>query len=360
MKLSEILDVDKLRAHIERGEIRGRRHSTDPLTVYNYAAKCQFDKIWTHETKTCRGLIIHDSGDIVARPFAKFFNLGEHPDAPPLHEPHSIFEKLDGSLGVTYVRGDGKTAVATRGAFHSPQAEHATAWLQARHPMWLPPVGETWLFEIIYAGSRVVVDYGDTDEMVLLTRIDNETGRDLPLNTVAHPFRTAHRFEMDWSKMLESQRVMRGLSAEGFVVLFHESGLRLKVKTDDYTRLHRLVCGLSTRAVWEVLSTGASFDDFLSAVPDEFMDWVKSKAADLRERFSIIETGAAVVVGRAAHLVDRKAKAEFIKANAEHPAVCFKMLGGQREAESADVAPLIWKLLYPPHETFRTVNEDVA
>lgn len=361
MKLSELLDVAKLEAHVAAGEIKRRQHLSEPLTIFNYGARCQFEKIWTHETKTCRGLIVDAGNNIVARPFAKFFNLGEHPDAPPLHEPHSIYEKLDGSLGVAYVRpSDGRAAMSTRGAFHSPQAEHATALLRSRFPTWLPASGETWLFEIIYAGSRVVVDYGTMDEIVLLARIDTETGRDLPIDTVVHPFRMAKRFEMDWSNMLESQRSMRGLSNEGFVVRFHESGLRLKVKTDDYTRLHRLVCGLSTRSVWEVLSTGASFEEFISAVPDEFMTWVDAKASELRTRFAVIEEECRLVTASAQALDGRKAQAEFVIANSEHPAVCFKMLGGQRESKPADYAPVIWKLLYPSHETFRTVNEDVA
>ena len=361
--LADILDVAKLAAHVEAGEIKRRRHLVEPLTVYNYSARCQFEKIWTHETKTCRGLIVDDAGNVVARPFAKFFNRGELAGAPPLHEPHSIYEKLDGSLGVAYVRpSDGKTAIATRGAFHSPQAEHATEWLQARHPTWLPPAGETWLFEIIYAGSRVVVDYGGADELVLLTRIDTATGRDLPLNTVAHPFRMAKQFAMDWKDMLEAQRTLRGLSAEGFVVRFHDSGLRLKVKTDDYSRLHRLVCGLSARAVWEVLSTDASMDEFLSAVPDEFNDWVRATADRLWAQYRAIEHPALDLVDEITKTTsDRKALAEIIKARSPHPAVCFKMLGHQRtEPKATHYAPIIWTLIHPAHETFRSVDEDVA
>lgn len=360
MKIDSVLDVSKLAKHVAEGEIKARRHLTEPLTVYNYSARCQFEKIWTHETMTCRGLIVRDDDEVIARPFKKFFNLGEHPDAAPIHERHSIFEKLDGSLGVAYVRpSDGQVAIATRGAFHSPQAEHATEWLREHHPDWRPPDGETWLFEIIFDGSRVVVDYGDMDEMVFLTRIDTATGRDI-LAPARWPGRHAQRFEMDWAKVLEAQREWRGLLSEGFVVHFHDSGLRLKVKTDDYTRLHRLVCGLSSRAVWEVLATGASMDDFLAAVPDEFMEWVKSQAAGQRERFAAIEREALVVTACARELPDRKAQAEYIKAHAKEPAVCFKMLGGQRESKPSDYAPVVWKLLYPPHETFRTVNEDVA
>lgn len=361
MKIDDILDVSKLAKHVADGEIRVRRHFTEPLSIYNYSSRCQYEKIWTHETKTCRGLIVHDSGEVVARPFQKFFNLGEHPEAPPIHEPHSIYEKLDGSLGIAYVKSDGKTAISIRGAFHSPQAEHATEWLQKNHPTWIPPSGETWLFEIIFPGSRVVVDYGESDQLVLLTRIDNETQKEPAVPDDMWTGMRARRYDISWGEMLLSQKNLKGLLNEGFVIHFHHSGLRLKAKTEDYTRLHRLVCGLSTRAVWEVLSTGASFDEFLSAVPDEFMEWVKAKATELREKFTIIEKASRAVAERAKERPDRKAQAEYIKANADegHAAVCFKMLGGQR-GDVGNHAPVIWKLVYPEHETFRTVNEDVS
>lgn len=171
----------------------------------------------------------------------------------------------------------------------------------------------------------------------------------------------AKRYDFKWDDMLSAQRVLRGLSSEGFVVHFHKSGLRLKVKTDDYTRLRRLVCALSTRAVWEVLSTGASLDEFLEAVPDEFMEWVKAKAGGLRAEFGRIQMESEELIAELSgdHNPSRKQMAEKIKERAEHPAVCFKMLD-HRAGKKGDYAPVIWKLLYPAHETFRTVNEDVA
>lgn len=362
MQLDDVVDMGKLQKHVASGEIKERRHLTEPLRIYNYSARCQFENVWTHETMTCRGLIVNDADEIVARPFPKFFNLGQRDDGKlPIHEPHSIYEKLDGSLGVAYVRpSDGGVAISTRGAFHSPQAEHATEWLKKTHPQWRPEANETWLFEIIYAGSRVVVDYGDRDELVLLTVINTETGRDLA-GDFAWAGATAKRFDMKWDDMLSAQRDWRGISAEGFVVRFHNSGLRVKVKTDDYARLHRLVCGLSARSVWEVLSTGASMDEFLSAVPDEFMAWVKGKADAMTATFREIEASCQDLVSEITKTTtDRKALAEIIKARSKYPAVCFKMLGTQHEDKEMRYAGIIWKSLYPPHETFRSVNEDVA
>jgi len=38
MKLSDLLDLSKLEAHVAAGEIKRRNHSTESLTIYNYGA----------------------------------------------------------------------------------------------------------------------------------------------------------------------------------------------------------------------------------------------------------------------------------------------------------------------------------
>lgn len=46
----------------------------------------------------------------------------------------------------------------------------------------------------------------------------------------------------------------------------------VKIKQEDYIRLHRIVTGLNVKTVWESLVTD-SFDDLLSDLPDEFHEW---------------------------------------------------------------------------------------
>jgi len=353
--LSEILDVDRLRAHIDAGDVKVRRHKSEPLDIYNYSAKCQFERIWTPETMACRGLIVHtDTGEVIARPFSKFFNLEEHTGDVPWHEPHAITEKLDGSLGIAYLRpSDRRVCIATRGAFHSPQAEWATDWLWRTHPEWFPAEGETSLFEILYPGSRVVVDYGANDGMVLLTSIDAERNE----NAIANnwPGSLVKTFAGGRDGMLAAVATARGVETEGFVVRF-SSGLRVKVKAPDYVRLHRLVCALSTRRVWEVLSSGQNFGEFLECVPDEFASWVKSARAGLERAVADIDSACRQTVedARLAHGEDRRKLAEFIKARQPvHSGVCFMMLDGK--ADRARQAA--WKAVYPAHETFRSVDE---
>lgn len=382
LKLADLLDVAALNDRIKDGSIKMRRHLTEDLAIFNYSAKCQFDKLWTHETRTCRGLIVELprmkmlNGDerVIARPFEKFFNLGEwREDEVPWHLPHVITEKLDGSLGVAYVRpSDGKVAIATRGAFHSPQAEHATKLLQERYPNWRPLDTETVLFEILYAGSRVVVDYGATDDLVLLTRIHTE--HQLEYTRVGEglwewPGRIVKRFEGDRHGMMKAAATARGSVMEGFVVHF-QNGMRIKVKADDYVRLHRLVCHLSKRSVWEILATGKSLAEFLELVPDEFMTWVKVKARELESAAEKLQSRCEQVVedARLAHGEDRKAIAEFIKhKEPEYFGICFLMLDGKK-GERLDPVTMkgkgwlaqIWRSIYPAPEVFHEVNEDVS
>jgi hypothetical protein len=114
---------------------------------------------------------------IVARPFAKFFNYGT-PQAVIPAEPFVVTEKIDGSLGILYYL-DGEPHIATRGSFTSEQAARARRCCASYEIEWTP--GTTPLFEIVYPENRIVVDYGDRRELVLLAAIDHATGRDAPL-----------------------------------------------------------------------------------------------------------------------------------------------------------------------------------
>ena len=171
-------DLDKA---IADGYISVRPHpDSRELLIYNYTAKSQYERVWTKETLACRGLILNvpDDGEIlvVARPFNKFFNLAELDKIP--EGKFVAQEKMDGSLGIIYQAPDGLPSVATRGSFASEQAEWATQWLRKR-PKFVAAAqsaisrNHTLLVEIIYPKNRIVIDYGELEELVLLTAIDN-------------------------------------------------------------------------------------------------------------------------------------------------------------------------------------------
>ena len=73
------------------------------LVLFNYTAKAQYAGRWNFFERVSRGLILNwRTGEVVARPFDKFFNLGE--PRGPLFQGGiiSVTEKKDGSLGFFY------------------------------------------------------------------------------------------------------------------------------------------------------------------------------------------------------------------------------------------------------------------
>ena len=57
--------------------INEQKHPALDLIIWNYTPECQFSRSWDKYTEMCRGLITDSKGNIVARPFKKFFNYGE-------------------------------------------------------------------------------------------------------------------------------------------------------------------------------------------------------------------------------------------------------------------------------------------
>lgn len=109
---------DQLTALVAERFVSARRHPRFPLTIYNYTSKCASLKPseWSEGLQDCRGLILTEDGQIVGRPFRKFWNYEQVLDSIPASEPFTIWEKLDGSLGVI-ANYDGDLIVATRGSF---------------------------------------------------------------------------------------------------------------------------------------------------------------------------------------------------------------------------------------------------
>jgi len=336
--MTELFPTELLNEMVEGRYVNATRHPYAPLTIWNYGQRAQFDNMWNDVTLTCRGLITDDGGYVVARPFRKFFNLSQL-DAIP-DGWYEANEKMDGSLGIAYVAPDGLPAIATRGSFTSEQAVWATAWLRERpkHAGWCLNViagGVTPLFEIIYPGNRIVVDYGERAELVLLTAIDITTGDDV--GTSGWPGSEAAPFDV---LPLDDLVAMDVPNFEGFVLRWPKSGIRAKVKLAEYVRLHKLLTGVNARTIWDLLRNDHPLDDLLNVVPDEFYEWVHSIVDELTMKFVTIEVAAMQTLDGVDRHAGRRDQAEFIKCG-PYPGVTFAMLDGK------DYAAQIWKMLRP-------------
>jgi RNA ligase len=342
-----MLDFNEVERLISEGFITSRKHSTDDLFILNYTARCQYESHWTPETMQCRGLIVDSQRNIVSRPLKKFFNLEELDGRIP-SSPFAVYDKLDGSLCISYVSGN-HVRLATRGSFESEQAEWANEILINKYGnVGLDTNRYTYCFELIDPRNRIVVDYGRKSDLVLLAIIETETGQEQPIDSVDLPFPRPQKFSFaSLDEIVNQQDDER----EGFVLKF-QTNERIKFKFAEYKRLHKILTQVSSKSIWESLRDGKPLDEILERVPDEFFSWVKKTKADLERQYTDIESVHSAICGSTPIGADRKAIAEYFKRSSSYPSICFSMLDGKNYSD------FIWKILRPKFE--RPFKEDVG
>jgi RNA ligase len=364
--LDEIMNRRELIRRLDAGYVRSQYHPTDALTIFNYTNKTQYESAWDGITEQTRGLIVNTyTEEVVARPFRKFHNweqLGTTQQAALMDEPCEVYIKWDGSLGILYGLHTGESRIATRGSFTSPQAEHATAVLHEKYPTFEPIAGLTYLFEIIYPENRIVVDYTDLDALILLAVIDTESGKTLPSGSYDWPGLVTTPL-MEFESLADVLAAPQDPNQEGFVVLFPETGQRVKIKFADYVRLHAILTNVSTTAIWNALANGQGVEVFLDHVPDEFYTWVLKQVHRLEADFEKVKAAAEDEFEWVMKRVRRpeedsyKRRKEFalLALESEYKDVLFGLYDGK------DVSSRLWKRVRPEYEKpFHAQSEDTA
>lgn len=350
--LSSIAPAALFEAEIAAKYINVQHHPALPLDVYDYAQITQFQRHWNAATLAARGLIVNrETKEIVARPFSKFFNYGEAALAEAeLTGPISVTDKLDGSMGTGYSTPEG-LAIATRGSFQSEQALHATAVYRARyHGKWAPRADVTYIWEIIYPANRIVLNYGELDDIVLIAGIETATGRSIPAAELPEwPGRKVQTFEFD--SMADALGAEPRADAEGYVVHYRDSDTRVKIKQEDYVRLHRIMTGVNSRRIWELLIEGGSIESFLQDVPEEFEKFVRETDAQLRSdyagRMAEIERRFAEVNATLGE-VDQKTFAQHVM-RTYSKAQAFQLLDA-RKGSWERISKFVWLEVKPEFE----------
>ena len=230
--------------------------------------------------RECRGIIFDTAtGDIIRRPFHKFFNVNEREETQnhvvDLSRPHAILEKLDGSMIAPFIVNGQMIWGTKMGA--TDVAKPVEEFVEERpnyrqFAKFVISRGYTPIFEWCSRKQRIVLDYKE-DQLILTAMRDMTTGRymsrDLVANTADQYFiHTVREFEpqTDMKDFLEYVRDLEDL--EGFVVRF-DDGHMLKLKCHWYLQIHKAKEAiLQDRNIVELI-LDEKLDDVKAHLPEE-------------------------------------------------------------------------------------------
>lgn len=358
------MNLEFLEKYYEEGWLIKQTHPTLPLTIWNYSQATQYEGKWDDVTLSCRGLITEDTtGKVIVRPFPKFFNYEEFPNDVPFESSEYVYvqDKMDGSLGILF-NYNSEWIMATRGSFTSDQAIKGLEMLKSKYILDTFEPSVAFLCEIIYNENRIVVNY-DFEGVKFLGAVpnmswNNKNDDELHWTTAESTFRYSgikksdivnceqvFKPTEDLYKVLKEKNTPNN---EGFVLRFHPSNKRVKIKFEEYIRLHRIMTEISTKSVWECLSRGDDMYKILEDVPDEFFDKIDEYVEELKSQYIMLEAEYKWIFNklRIAYfkVYDRDFnRAEFAKLakRYKYPQLLFKMLDG------SDYTETLWRILKP-------------
>jgi len=282
---TNINHLDDVTPHIsfELGFVVSRREN---YTVVDYVYTT--DETFLHPVaRECRGLKFDRDGKIIARPFHKFFNLGEkeQPEEIDWARPHVVFDKLDGSM-VHPTLLDGNLVFMTRMGI-TPQSRTAQAHASPevlRMSAALIDRGITPMLEFTSPENRIVISY-DTPMLTLLAArriVSGEYLTSVELAAVGREFdapvvRSIGRID-DIRSFADKARREDGI--EGYVIAF-EDGHRIKLKTDGYVLRHKALAGLQLEKNVVELVAARAVDDMIPLLKPDIAEHLKAYEAKL-------------------------------------------------------------------------------
>lgn len=370
------INLTVLNKYYEDGLLEKQTHPTLPLIIWNYSQKTQYEKKWDEITLSMRGLITDDKGNVIVKPMKKFFNYEEvvydsNNLIPWKDEYVYIQDKLDGSMLILFhYLPTNEWITATRGSFISEQAIEGMNILKSKYILDTFEHSVAYIGEVIYPKNRIVVDYGKLSTVKFITVVPNmcytwDSDNELHFTRAISYFKYSGVKNKDIVKneqhftfgpdLVSKLKSLNTKNSEGFIFRFHPSNFRMKIKFEDYIRLHRIITNISNITIWEHLSEGRPFEEILDKVPDEFYNWVKKTETDLKEEYSKIEEIYKLIYNKISNAYkadDKKIFATYAKFY-NNSAILFSMNTGKNYSK------FIWKLIKPKFsKPFSNYNEE--
>lgn len=334
--MSDIPSKSKLDEYVKMGLVRSQTHPNLPLTIYVYTELTSFERLWNNVTMACRGLVVNDEGRCIVRCLSKFFNEDE-PHAlcgMPVDQEPILYNKLDGSLIQIVNDKEYGLLITSKGSFTSDQAKWAKEIVEEKYIIEDFKQGLTYVFELIHPENRIVLDYNGLRGLFLLAVIETDTGLEYNID----------RYIFDKVEVVQDRKKHLAGMVEGVVV--KTGSHRVKVKTGEYIRLHRIVTEFTPKRVWEALKDGDSLE--FQNMPEEFQKWLDDTIKDLQTKYNDIEIDALKEYRKTENLTDKEIG---LSKNLRYKGIIFMVRNGKNPEQT------IWKMIKPKKEVeHETIN----
>lgn len=298
----------QIEKYIKFSKFTCEKHPTEDLYIYGYISNKSKggEIVWDNINIHLRGIILNEKGDIIQRSFPKFHTFKKYitknkiglSDNQILTLPSckfKIYEKLDGSMAMLYWVND-KPFLASQRSFKSINAVKATEILYKKYQKAFNRLNKkhSYIFEVINPETRVMVDYSDVEDLVLIGIIETKTGNELKLTNIGFPIAKDYTRVYGHITDLEELSRLNLPNIEGFV-LHYENGLKVKIKFPWFSEAHliankiikynkiifenkqRLFSSLNLNKksitnyqIWELLCNNHYIESIKLNIPEEF------------------------------------------------------------------------------------------
>jgi RNA ligase len=289
----QIKTIDDVLPHIS-GREEFLVMEKEGYTVIKYAVAFEETFLWDSNDpvgsairRECRGMIFNQDGELISRPYAKFFNIGEKEETQlnkvNLYESHIVLEKLDGSMirpiptaeGFNLATKAGVTEISQQAEVFISDKPHYAKFIHSMFDGKLTPI-----FEWVSRKNRIVVDY-ENDNLILTAIRNTEMGHYLPyfnmLDLAEHwniPVVQAVDGLAVQNIELFVKQIREWEDSEGVVVRF-DSGHMVKVKSADYVLRHKTKDAINQEKNVLQCLLNDSVDDLVPLLTPEDADRLK-------------------------------------------------------------------------------------
>jgi len=349
------VNIQQLEDHIKNNIVFKTKHPEYDLWIYNYTKHCVYERKWDETSIMCRGLILDKDYNIIARPFPKFFNYEELPKETVdyyMQQDYIAYEKMDGCLGILYFYNN-IPYMASRGSFDSDYSKIANKLLNEKYSKYLYRLDQeyTHIFEIIHPKTKIVVDYHNQEALYLIGILKTTENKELDLESPyakALGFPTAESFEFNsYNEIKELDLENR----EGYVLRFPDN-YRMKIKFENYVKIHSVLSNVNNKVIYEVLKDYGNIEEYISKLPDETHDWCNYVAFDFFKKVHAFKGSVKCYVNTIRKFMENerieptmKELAAFLRNVNEIPKMYHSAIFKAWEYKEYD--DIIWKYLKP-------------